>query len=80
MSATDVVSDGEPIRFAVRSTAPAEASEVGGRVYYPHRLDVGRSDADFQMRLKAINLSGVTIGLLEHGTPVRITTGELENA
>lgn len=32
------------------------------------------------MRLKAINLEGVTIGLLEYGTPVRITTGELENA
>lgn len=80
MSAADDAPGQEPIRFAVRSSTPEEASEVGGRVYYPHQLDIGRSEADFQMRLKAINIGGVTIGVLEYGTPVRITTGELENA
>jgi AraC-like DNA-binding protein len=78
-AAGNSVTDG-PVRFAVRSSTPEEASEVGGRVYYPHQLDIGRAAADFQMRLKAINLGGVTIGLLEYGTSVRITTGELENA
>ncbi|WP_211877157.1 cupin domain-containing protein [Pseudarthrobacter albicanus] len=80
VSIADDAADGAPVRFAVRSSTPEEASEAGGRVYYPHRLDIGRSAADFQMRLKAINLGGVTIGLLEYGTPVRITTGELESA
>jgi AraC-like DNA-binding protein len=68
------------VHYVVRSSTPEEASEVGGRVYYPHQLSVGHSAADFQMRLKAAEMAGVTIGLLEYGTPVRIATGELTSA
>jgi AraC-like DNA-binding protein len=67
-------------RVAARSSVPDEAMEIGGRVWYPHDLAFGRSAADFQWRLKAVSLEGLTVGMLEYGMPVKITTGELENA
>lgn len=67
-------------RVAARSSIPDEAMEIGGRVWYPHHLAFGRSAAGFQWRLKAASLEGVTVGMLEYGMPVKITTGELENA
>lgn len=78
--AADDRAQAAPIRLAVSSNAPDEASDLGGRVWYPHRLDIGRSAAGFQWRVNAINLQGVTVGLLEYGTPVKITTGDLETA
>ena len=65
---------------AARSSIPDEAMEIGGRVWYPHHLAFGRSAAGFQWRLKAVSLEGLTVGMLEYGMPVKITTGELENA
>jgi len=67
-------------RVAARSSIPDEAMEIGGRVWYPHDLAFGRSVADFQWRLKAVSLEGLTVGMLEYGMPVKITTGELEDA
>ena len=67
-------------RVAARSSIPDEAMEIGGRVWYPHDLAFGRSAAGFQWRLKAVSLEGLTVGMLEYGMPVKITTGELENA
>jgi hypothetical protein len=54
--AADDRAQAAPIRLAVSSNAPDEASELGGRVWYPHQLDIGRSAAGFQWRVNAINL------------------------
>jgi AraC-like DNA-binding protein len=70
----------EARRFAVRSSVVDEAREVGGQIYYPHELTMLGRAADFQMRLKATDLSAVTVGLLEYSSPVRIRTGPLQDA
>ncbi|WP_457964250.1 AraC family transcriptional regulator [Arthrobacter sp. D1-29] len=67
-------------RFAIQSKIPDEALDIGGKVYYPHHLDMGRSAEDFQWRTKGITLEGVTLGLLEYGTPMKISTGDLETS
>jgi AraC-like DNA-binding protein len=80
VSAGDAGSTDTQQRIAARSSFPDEAMEIGGRVWYPHHLAFGGSAADFQWRVKAVNLEGLTVGMLEYGMPVKITTGELENA
>lgn len=80
VSAVDGRSIGAQSRVAMRSRNPEEASEIGGKVYYPHGLAIGGATDDFEWRLKARDLGNVTVGLLEYSTPVRLTTGDLENA
>jgi AraC-like DNA-binding protein len=80
VSAADGGRTGAQSVVAASSSIPDEAMEIGGRVWYPHQLAFGRSAAGFQWRVKAVNLEGLTVGMLEYGMPVQITTGELENA
>jgi AraC-like DNA-binding protein len=68
------------LRMTVKSSVIDEAREVGGRVYYPHALTTLGRGGDFQMRLKAVDVAAVTVGILEYSTPVRIQTGALKDA
>jgi AraC-like DNA-binding protein len=77
VSQVAVARDRPSSNVTVRSTAVEEALEIGGRVYYPHKLAVLGAPSDFQMRLKATQLSSVTVGLLEYSTPVRVKTEPL---
>lgn len=69
-----------PRRISVRSTVAEEAREVGSKVYHPHSLDLLGRGKDFQMRLQAVEVADVTVGILEYASPVRIRTQALENA
>lgn len=57
-----------------------EAQTIGGRVYYPHGLQLLRHGSRFQMNLRSMHLMDTTIGLLEYASPVRIRTDALGDA
>lgn len=75
-----VGTNSNPLRMTVKSSVVDEAREVGGKVYHPHVLTMLGRGNEFQMRLKAVDIATVTVGILEYSTPVRIQTGALEDA
>jgi AraC-like DNA-binding protein len=62
---------------SVRSGDPEEARSVGGRVYYPHGVQVLGDRSRFAMSLEAASLGPLTVGWLAYETAVRIETGDL---
>ena len=62
---------------SVRSDDPDEASAVGARVYYPHRVTVLGEPTEFEMDIEAATIGPLTLGWLTYRTQVRIETGEL---
>jgi AraC-like DNA-binding protein len=64
--------------ISLHVTDPAEAREICGRVYFPHRLAVLHDPARFAMSLSALDLGPVAVGLLGYAGEVCLETGELE--
>jgi AraC-like DNA-binding protein len=57
---------------SVHTTDVDEVREVASRVLHPHRLSVVGDAARFAMTLRAASLGPLTVGWLQHDTPVRI--------
>lgn len=57
-----------------------EARALGGEVFHPHSLQPMGRDNDFQMRLRSVDASGLTLGLLEYASPVHISSDSFSDA
>jgi AraC-like DNA-binding protein len=57
-----------------------EARALGGDVFHPHSMQLLGREKDFQMRLRSIDASGLTLGLLEYASPVHIDSRAFSNA
>jgi AraC-like DNA-binding protein len=64
----------------VLSRAVDEAMALGGDVFHPHSIQLLGRDKDFQMRLRSIEASGLTLGLLEYASPVHISSNSFTDA
>ena len=62
---------------SIHSTDVDDARALGESVYYPHRLTLLGRPEQFDMRLHAVSVGPVTVGLLRYGTEVRIDTDDL---
>ncbi|AZG46807.1 AraC family transcriptional regulator [Gordonia insulae] len=67
-------------RLSVMSADVDEARQVGGRLYYPHSVDVLGDARKFSMHIDAARLGPVTLGWLTYDTEVQIETGPLEDS
>lgn len=56
----------------VQTDSVDHAQSVGGAVYHPHEITYRERTHGFQMSLRARQLSGLTVGLLEYKSAVRL--------
>ncbi|WP_202803491.1 AraC family transcriptional regulator [Rhodococcus sp. JVH1] len=70
---------GGPASVSLVSRDVEEARHVGGRLFYPHSVEVLGDQQRFGIHLDAAELGPVTMGWLSYDTEVEIETGELQD-
>jgi AraC-like DNA-binding protein len=68
-----------PENFHVASSDVDQARAFFRDAYYPVAIDVLEGAADFQLRSDAIRLGPLTVGQLQFGGPVAVSTPELDS-
>lgn len=65
---------------SIETSDPDRAMSVGGDVYHPHRIRLDARTRSFRMGLKALHLPNLTLGLLEYGHHVEVSTPPLKDS
>ncbi|NUL46576.1 AraC family transcriptional regulator [Cellulosimicrobium funkei] len=65
---------------SIDTSDPDRAMSVGGDVYHPHRIRLDSRTRSFRMGLKALHLPNLTLGLLEYGHHVEVSTPPLQDS
>jgi AraC-like DNA-binding protein len=64
----------------VHTSDVSRAQDIGGDVYHPHRIRLAGSPRSFRMDLKATQTAGITVGMLEYHSPLRVVTAPLHDS